>query len=898
MLMANSNKRIFIHVSKKGWRDATNDICSVEDEDGIYRICFKSGKIYPFAYRNAEILGNVQIIGTDPAVFYEFFRKKGSQVYISNNEIYLLDENLGLSKISNKEWQEFQKFCEQRTNLFDYYHSLAAVYDRDNDSDFLSGQYDKAKEVWNDDSILKDVLSKKVFEKKTPNLIFPFPHNLSQIEAVERAMSSNVSVIQGPPGTGKTQTILNLIANILRLGKTVAVISNNNRAVYNVYEKMEAAGYGFLCANLGNLENRELFFSQKHEKQNLLPGTIDPDFYELVVEEEEHFQNETRKVELLEERNKFQQQFDRSEENKSLTDLHIRKERTSKEILHLSSELERRGKEKIGFFYGLKIYFRFGIRMKKYKNQASLLSEELKKAYVARRLQELDAELINIDEKDMFFKDNNCGQRILDSSKAVLNRVLARSLNKLSDEEYTVDNFKSKFDAFIKRYPVILSSTYCLPTTVAKEFSFDYIIIDESSQSTITTVLPSLAKGKSLVVIGDDKQLPPVIPEEISNFEKSVYQKYKVNETLRDDGKSFLAFIQKQMPRKMPITLLREHYRCAPEIIGFSDERFYDGKLILERPADQETHLELLKTVPGNHARRNDIGGTGQYNQREIDEILKAVPNLPKNKSIGVITPYRRQAELLKQALPPNIEVGTIHTFQGRECDIIILSTVANDAEDYQRDDEIRKSFINDERMINVAVTRAKDMFIFVTSDKIFRSKQGVLSDLTKYIRYQTNSLVEEGDVRSIFDLLYDDYEEERKNALSEKDVASEELMSNLLNDVLRLNRFSSLRFSMHVPLKSFLKIKTAKYNEEETKYLTHPWTHLDFVVFNKFDKMPILAIEVDGIAYHEQQEKQLKHDAIKDKCLTDCGLPILRVKTNQSNIKEKVIQALTNCLM
>ncbi|MFE0780099.1 AAA domain-containing protein, partial [Serratia bockelmannii] len=77
-------------------------------------------------------------------------------------------------------------------------------------------------------------------------MIFPFGLNESQLLAVERAFSSQVSVIEGPPGTGKTQTILNVIANILIQNKTVAILSNNNTAVSNIYEKMDKQGLGYL----------------------------------------------------------------------------------------------------------------------------------------------------------------------------------------------------------------------------------------------------------------------------------------------------------------------------------------------------------------------------------------------------------------------------------------------------------------------------------------------------------------------------------------------------------------------------------------------------------------------------------------------------------------------------
>lgn len=86
--------------------------------------------------------------------------------------------------------------------------------------------------------------------------------NESQLAAVEQAFRAQVSVIEGPPGTGKTQTILNILANILLRGQTVAVLSNNNAAVENVYEKLEKCDLGYLVAKLGNQDNRQDFFAE------------------------------------------------------------------------------------------------------------------------------------------------------------------------------------------------------------------------------------------------------------------------------------------------------------------------------------------------------------------------------------------------------------------------------------------------------------------------------------------------------------------------------------------------------------------------------------------------------------------------------------------------------------
>ena len=89
--------------------------------------------------------------------------------------------------------------------------------------------------------------------------IFPFGCNRSQYKAVRNALENKISVIQGPPGTGKTQTILNILANLILDGKTMEIVSNNNSAVENVKEKLAANGLDFICAQLGRASNKKVF---------------------------------------------------------------------------------------------------------------------------------------------------------------------------------------------------------------------------------------------------------------------------------------------------------------------------------------------------------------------------------------------------------------------------------------------------------------------------------------------------------------------------------------------------------------------------------------------------------------------------------------------------------------
>ena len=139
---------------------------------------------------------------------------------------------------------ELQKNCltnQKQAGVFEYFKETATAVSlvAEGGLNILSAQYERIKSV-SDATVLSCYLdaSKKPAARALPeSIIYPFGLNQSQKTAVENALSSQVSIIQGPPGTGKTQTILNIIANAVRNGQTVAVVSNNNSATLNVAEK-------------------------------------------------------------------------------------------------------------------------------------------------------------------------------------------------------------------------------------------------------------------------------------------------------------------------------------------------------------------------------------------------------------------------------------------------------------------------------------------------------------------------------------------------------------------------------------------------------------------------------------------------------------------------------------
>lgn len=107
--------------------------------------------------------------------------------------------------------------------------------------------------------------------------IYPFGLNLSQKIAVDNALKNKLSIIEGPPGTGKTQTILNIIANIVMRGQSVAVVSSNNSATKNVLEKLEKNNVDFIAAYLGSNANKAEFIKSQCERPDLSQWMISPE---------------------------------------------------------------------------------------------------------------------------------------------------------------------------------------------------------------------------------------------------------------------------------------------------------------------------------------------------------------------------------------------------------------------------------------------------------------------------------------------------------------------------------------------------------------------------------------------------------------------------------------------
>ena len=365
-----------------------------------------------------------------------------------------------------------------------------------------------------------------------------------------------------------------------------------------------------------------------------------------------------------------------------------------------------------------------------------------------------------------------------------------------------------------------------------------------------------------------------------------IYDKYKVERAYEYTNNSLLTSAMKVFP-DAPKTLLREHYRCHPDIIGFCNKKFYNNELIImSQKNSQGSPLHVIKTVKGNHAR-------GRINKRQIDVVMgEVVPEylFSEDIDVGVIAPYRKQVtaikEKLKSAGVEGVQVDTVHKYQGREKDTIILSTVDNTATE----------FADQDHMMNVAVSRARNKLVVVASSEADKG-QSNLAQLIRYAEYK-NGTITESNIRSIFDYLYADYDEARNRLLTDADKISEYDSENLIYKLIKdeiCSKRSEYGIAAHVPMRMIVKDTSLLSDKKQIKYASHPWTHFDFTIYNKITKEIVLVIEVDGTAYHKENSKQSVRDGMKDEIAKIYSIPLIRIRTDESGVLEKIEQALVD---
>lgn len=383
---------------------------------------------------------------------------------------------------------------------------------------------------------------------------------------------------------------------------------------------------------------------------------------------------------------------------------------------------------------------------------------------------------------------------------------------------------------------------------------FDLIIIDEASQSSLDQLV-LLQRGKKIMIVGDDKQISPISFMMISDFEERTQRYFGTNKpnfldydtTLFDYGK-----------RTFNQIMLKEHFRCVEEIISFCNKQYYNNQIIpLRYVPSKERFAKSIEVKYVENARSEN-----KINIEEIKYIIQLVQKLLadetyKNKTFGYISLLgTEQASKLYELLirvigteqleKVKFKVGNAYSFQGDERDVIILSFVHGSGN--RLHPQTKKT---EEQRYNVAVSRARDQLILVSSLQI-EDINNVDCQRYKLLEYCLN---------------YDKYQHIYEQNKDKLDSPFEEEVYKYL---LEKNYF----------VKPQVKVNNYK---------------IDFVIEGTDDKV---ALELDGERYHNLDN--LEYDTKRQIQLERVGWDFIRIRgrhyyQDKSKTLDKLIKELAN---
>ncbi|MCR5265570.1 MAG: AAA family ATPase [Cyanobacteria bacterium RUI128] len=641
------------------------------------------------------------------------------------------------------------------------------------------------------------------------NPITPLALSDSQASVIEKIETGKLVSVYGPPGTGKSQTIVNLVAHLIANGKTVLVASRMDKAVDVVADRLNDLGAPYLALRAGRLNyQKQLSFQLQDllaEKVNLDEDLdnnvlVDVSDMEDLLDGIRDLENKAENIIKLEK--EWTEVGQEVADKKKMTGApqFIRgkfKRSEINQIRSLSQELEK-NLEKSGFFASVNNYTSINklkkvLKLEEFElNQGNLLklNEELELADLICKARDIEEDiqdmgnihviaekirtlkkkqkklvtdiLINKRREALkgLMRDQVKRQRLFIHSKSLVERKKSLQ-NRLLEAE----DFKPLLEAF----PCWCVTTYAASGSLPmKPGLFDVAIIDEASQCDIASCFPILYRAKRAVIVGDDKQLPHLSFLENAK-EQSFMSKYEIADRyqlmwrFRTNSMFDIANYYSMLP-----VLLDEHFRSLPPIINFSNKEFYSDRIrVMRQNNPNEKVLEIVEVPDG----KVDFDAT--RNLPEIEALVKRVHEIivdnerenPDNPvTIGIISPFRAQVEQIQISLGKvisdymiekhQIVVGTAHSFQGDERDIILISwAFANNSFPQSL------TFLQKPNLFNVAITRAKNKMInFVSKDYtdlpegLFRSYLGYIKEYEAKYQKIVNKEIDENTYKNSFE--------------------------------------------------------------------------------------------------------------------------------------------------
>lgn len=510
-------------------------------------------------------------------------------------------------------------------------------------------------------------------------LIFPYESDEYKKEATILAIQNKHTVISGPPGVGKSQFICNLITNLYKKNKTVLFVSHTNNAVDIVTDRL-SADFQNIIVRTGNKNARdklnELITIQKIAASDNITSGLSSKLTNLI---------NWLKI-----------------GNKELIEYWDYK-KTGDDIIN---NIIKNTKNIKGVLFNVWFYIIYKYFFKKFNHQIVCLEDKISSDN--GKFFKYSTEWLKNDHHSRFNECIKGGHH-----QNFLNQILKNRRINLNDFR-NCQNVIKIWSCTLKS----LKRSFPLQPNI-----FDYVIFDEASQVDIASAIPAMYRAKNAIIIGDIKQLHPIIElhrkTEINIRENVFGNNLRSMQNKLESLDYIESSILKYAYSKPTISEggLYKHYRSDDDIVNIYNPIFYANKLqILTTDTDQDKHI-LWIDCPNGIVKINNTTKSKSNPQeaKMVINLLNELINRPENhkRTIGVVTPYRAQVDLIARLINDNpqlinreIKCSSAHRFQGSEEDIMIYSNViSGEYRDtwYQRNGNI----------LNVALSRAKkDLYI------------------------------------------------------------------------------------------------------------------------------------------------------------------------------------------
>ena len=615
--------------------------------------------------------------------------------------------------------------------------------------------------------------------------ITPLALSDSQERVVKNVDNAKLIAVQGPPGTGKSQTIVNLVSHLVANGKTVLVASRMDKAVDVVADRLNDLGAPYLALRAGRMNYQKQLSEQLKELvsgKTDLDDNIDDYIFADVKDMKQHLDVMRETEQKCENIIKLEKQWhdlkeEITQQTSAVGTLEYIKRPLKKSEIDSVNEIIRSlsdNMEKSGFFASFANMSSLRqlkkiLDMKHFDVEPETLDRlkvELDYTTLKWQLRKIESDIqktgnlhVMMEQiRQMKRKQNYLAVNILKSTRRESLKALLRDAKKVnrikiharaltSRKKRTTDNiletedFKPLLDAF----PCWCVTTYAVSASLPlKPGMFDVAIIDEASQCDIASCFPIMYRAKRTVVVGDDKQLP-----HLSFLEKAKEQSFLNQYGIPDKYQLMWRFRTNSMfdladYYSMNSVMLDEHFRSLPPIINFSNHEFYNDKIrVMKKDLATSDAIDIVMVPEGQ------VDADATRNLPEIEALVKTLHEIiledEKNNpdhpvSIGIISPFRAQVEQLKISVSRvisdymikkhQIEIGTAHTFQGDERDIILMSwAFANNS--YPQS----ITFLQKPNLFNVAITRARSKCINFVSHDLDTMPDGHFRHYVSYLK-------------------------------------------------------------------------------------------------------------------------------------------------------------------